>query len=187
MRKWKHREIKQMCSVTQLTDVKARTRIRSGSRVPILIYCVKDDKPRVEGKSIIIRGFFFFRVPMPILQFQMFACLFILKETLRWFRHWPHIENHKLNHFNHLPTWHSGGIQPTAVLLASIRTALHKQVRAMPEGLQQAGMGGFLDTYIIVEFFSHVHLIQSNSQEEKQLCSWGFWGQQFAPQQCDGF
>lgn len=126
---------------------------------------------------------------MSTLQFQMFACLFILKDTFGLSRHWPHIENHKSNHFNYLPTWHSSGIQPTAVPLAFVRTSSHKQVRVMPERLQQAGMGRFLDACIIVDFFffSHVHLIQSNSQEENQLCNCGVLGQRFAPWQCDGF
>lgn len=57
-----------MCNVTQLIGVKDRTGIQSGSRVLILICCVKDDKPGVVGESIIIWGLFF-KVLMPTLQF----------------------------------------------------------------------------------------------------------------------
>ena len=48
-----------MCNVTQLIGGKARIWIQSGSRVHILISCVKNNKPGLVGKIIIIWFFFF--------------------------------------------------------------------------------------------------------------------------------
>lgn len=133
MRNWGTERLGNKCNVTQVIDDWVRIWIQSGPRVHILISCAKDDKPGVVGKIITILGFFFLKLLMPTLQFQMFAYLFILKELLRCFGHWPHIENHEWDHFNNLPTWHSGWVQPTVVLPALVRPTSYEQVSAWPE------------------------------------------------------